>query len=57
MAQAGEHLYKVQRGDTLNMISSAQLGNSQRYREIQRRNYLANPNLILAGQQLGIPVR
>jgi ABC-type amino acid transport substrate-binding protein len=57
VAQAGERLYKVQRGDTLNMISSAQLGNSQRYREIQRRNNLANPNLILAGQQLVIPVR
>lgn len=56
-AQAGEHVYKVKQGDTLNMISSTQLGNSQRYREIQRRNNLANPNLILAGQQLVIPVR
>jgi ABC-type amino acid transport substrate-binding protein len=56
-AQSGEHVYKVKQGDTLNMISAAQLGNSQRYREIQRRNNLPNPNLILAGQQLVIPVR
>jgi ABC-type amino acid transport substrate-binding protein len=56
-AQTGEHMYKVKQGDTLNMISSAQLGNGQRYREIQRRNNLANPNLILAGQQLVIPAR
>lgn len=56
-AQSGEHVYKVKQGDTLNMISSSQLGNSQRYREIQKRNNLANPNLILAGQQLVIPVR
>ena len=55
--QAGEHSYQVRQGDTLNLISSMQLGNSQRYHEIQRRNNLANPNLILVGQQLVIPIR
>lgn len=55
--QSGEHAYKVRQGDTLNLISSMQLGSSQRYPEIQRRNNLANPNLILVGQQLVIPVR
>jgi LysM repeat protein len=56
-ATAGEHVYAVRQGDTLNLIAASQLGNGQRYTEIQRRNNLANPNLILVGQHLVIPVR
>lgn len=56
-ATAGERVYVVKQGDTLNLIASSQLGSGQRFREIQRRNNLANPNLILAGQHLVIPVR
>ncbi|MCA8251892.1 transporter substrate-binding domain-containing protein [Burkholderia sp. AU31624] len=56
-AASGEHTYVVKAGDTLNMIAASKLGSGQRYREIQRRNNLANPNLILAGQHLVIPVR
>ncbi|MGN7980916.1 LysM peptidoglycan-binding domain-containing protein [Burkholderia sp. 22313] len=47
----------VKAGDTLNLIVASKLGSGQRYREIRRCNNLANPNLILAGQHLGIPVR
>ncbi|WP_321956136.1 transporter substrate-binding and LysM peptidoglycan-binding domain-containing protein [Paraburkholderia bannensis] len=53
----GEHTYAVKRGDTLNTIAAAQLGAGSRYRDIQRRNNLPNPNLILVGEQLVIPVR
>ncbi|POR55076.1 ABC-type amino acid transport substrate-binding protein [Paraburkholderia eburnea] len=56
-AGAGEHAYTVRQGDTLNLIASSQLGNGARYRELQRRNNLANPNLILVGQALVIPAR
>ncbi|MGF6603583.1 nucleoid-associated protein YgaU [Paraburkholderia sp. GAS448] len=56
-AGAGEHAYAVRQGDTLNHIASAQPGNGSRYREIQRRNNLANPNLILVGEHLVIPAR
>ncbi|WP_179404283.1 transporter substrate-binding and LysM peptidoglycan-binding domain-containing protein [Burkholderia guangdongensis] len=54
-AGAGEQAYVVKQGDTLNLIASSKLGNGARYREIQRRNNLANPNLILVGQHLVIP--
>jgi ABC-type amino acid transport substrate-binding protein len=56
-AGAGERTYSVRHGDTLNTIASAQLGNGSRYRDIQRRNNLANPNLILVGETLVIPAR
>jgi nucleoid-associated protein YgaU len=39
------------------MIASSQLGGGARYRDIQQRNNLPNPNLILVGQQLIIPAR
>ncbi|MBK5065793.1 transporter substrate-binding domain-containing protein [Burkholderia sp. R-70199] len=54
---AGEHTYAVRARDTLNVIAASQLGNGQRYRDIQTRNNLANPNLILVGQKLVIPAR
>lgn len=56
-ASAGEHAYVVRAHDTLNIIASRELGNIQRYRDIQSRNNLANPNLILVGQKLVIPTR
>jgi ABC-type amino acid transport substrate-binding protein len=56
-ATTREHIYTVKHGDTLNLIASSQLGNGARYTEIQRRNNLPNPNLILIGQQLVIPQR
>jgi ABC-type amino acid transport substrate-binding protein len=56
-AVAGEHTYTVRQRDTLNLIASSQLGTGQRYREIQTRNNIPNPNLILVGQKLVIPAR
>lgn len=56
-ATSGERDYTVKHGDTLNLIASAQLGNGSRYRDIQQRNNLPNPNLILVGQRLVIPAR
>ena len=56
-ATKGERLYTVRQGDTLNTIAASQLGNAQRYREIQKRNNLANPNLIIINQQLIMPAR
>jgi ABC-type amino acid transport substrate-binding protein len=56
-AGAGEHTYAVRPRDTLNLIASSQLGDGQRYREIQTRNNIPNPNLILVGQKLVIPAR
>lgn len=56
-ASTGEHTYIVRSRDTLNLIASNQLGNSQRYRDIQTRNNIPNPNLILVGQKLVIPAQ
>lgn len=56
-AASGEHNYTVKSHDTLGVIASSQLGNGQRYREIQKRNNLPNPNLITVGQVLVIPVK
>jgi Bacterial extracellular solute-binding proteins, family 3/LysM domain len=56
-AVQGERNYIVRQGDTLNMIASSLLGSGARYRDIQQRNNLPNPNLILVGQQLVIPGR
>lgn len=53
----GERSYTVRQGDTLNLIASSQLGAGNRYAEIQRRNNLPNPNLIMVGQVLVIPAR
>lgn len=54
-ASGNEKTYVVKSGDTLNLIASSQLGSAQRYVEIQKRNNLPNPNLILVGQRLVIP--
>lgn len=54
-ASSGEHVYVVQRGDTLGKIATAQLGSSAAYRKIQARNNLPNPDLIQVGQNLVIP--
>lgn len=54
-AVAGERTYNVKSGDTLAMIAKALLGDAKRYREIEIRNNLPNPNLIQVGQVLVIP--
>lgn len=56
-AASGERTYTVKARDTLNLIASSQLGNGSRYREIQKRNNLPNPNLITIGQALVIPTK
>lgn len=56
-ATSGEKTYVVRSGDTLNAIAASQLGSGTRYVEVQKRNNLPNPNLILIGQHLIIPVR
>lgn len=56
-ASGGEKTYVVRSGDTLNAIALSQLGSGARYAEVQKRNNLPNPNLILIGQHLIIPVR
>jgi ABC-type amino acid transport substrate-binding protein len=56
-AKASERSYTVKQGDTLNLIASAQLGQGSRYVEIQKRNNLPNPNLIMVGQVLVLPSR
>ncbi|QVN18950.1 transporter substrate-binding and LysM peptidoglycan-binding domain-containing protein [Burkholderia pyrrocinia] len=56
-ATAGERTYRVRPGDRLASIAARQLGAASRYREIQTRNNLPNPNLILVGQALVIPQR
>jgi nucleoid-associated protein YgaU len=55
-ATSGEKAYLVKAGDTLNLIASSQLGSAAKYVQIQKRNNLPNPNLILVGQHLIIPV-
>jgi ABC-type amino acid transport substrate-binding protein len=54
-AASGEHSYTVRPGDTLGKIAASQLGSTGKYRAIQARNNLPNPNLIQVGQQLVIP--
>lgn len=54
-ADRNEVVYVVKVGDTLSKIAAAQLGNSQRYTEIETRNNLPNPNLIQVGQKLVVP--
>jgi nucleoid-associated protein YgaU len=56
-AASGERTYIVKQGDTLNNIAYATLGSGGRFHEIQVRNNLPNPNLILVGQHLVIPAR
>jgi ABC-type amino acid transport substrate-binding protein len=56
-ASGAEHTYTVKARDTLNLIAASQLGNGSRYRDIQKRNNLPNPNLITVGQNLVIPAK
>nr|WKF58683.1 Lysine/arginine/ornithine-binding periplasmic protein [Paraburkholderia busanensis] len=56
-ASGGEKTYVVRSGDTLNAIALSQLGSGTRYVDVQKRNNLPNPNLILVGQRLIIPQR
>lgn len=54
-ATSGERTYAVKRGDTLGTIATSQMGSAGKYRAIQKRNNLPNPNLIQVGQSLVIP--
>lgn len=54
-ASGGERTYTVKAGDTLALIARSQMGSPGKYRSIQKRNNLPNPNLIMIGQQLVIP--
>jgi|SRR5476651_71961 len=54
-ATGGEHTYTVKQGDTLAVIAHSQMGSAGKYRVIQKRNNLPNPNLITIGQRLVIP--
>lgn len=54
-ASAGEGAYVVRVGDTLSVIAGKLLGSTARYKEIEARNNLPNPNLIQVGQKLVIP--
>lgn len=47
--------YQVQPGDTLFALARREYGDSTLYPVIARQNHLANPDLILSGQQLLIP--
>ena len=47
--------YTVKRGDSLWSIARSQLGDGNRWSEIQALNGLANPNVITVGQVLKIP--
>ena len=44
--------YTVQKGDTLCSISKKCLGDSGKYKEIAKKNNIANPSLIYPGQVL-----
>lgn len=54
-AGANETVYVVKAGDTLSTIAANLLGNKMRFRDIESRNNLANPDLIQVGQKLVIP--
>lgn len=54
-ASSNETVYVVKAGDTLSTIAQTIYGNKMRYREIETRNNLPNPNLISVAQKLVIP--
>lgn len=47
--------YEVQPGDTLFALARSEYGDSTLYPVIARQNHLANPDLIVVGQELLIP--
>ena len=47
--------YTVQPGDTLFGIAAREYGDGDLYPVIARQNHLANPDLILVGQELLVP--
>jgi LysM repeat protein len=48
--------YVVQRGDTLGKIAANKLGDGKRWQEIVQLNAVSNPNFLLVGQQLRLPL-
>lgn len=55
-AVASEAKYKVQPGDTLSEISQSHYGDVGYVGEIQQRNPIVDPDLILAGETIILPV-
>lgn len=54
-ATTGERTYVVKSGDTLSTIARSVYGDTKRFRDLEARNNLPNPNLIQVGQVLVIP--
>lgn len=53
----GARVHVVASGDSLAMLAEKYLGRTDRYKEIEALNNMANPNLIIVGQRLAIPER
>jgi nucleoid-associated protein YgaU len=49
--------YEVKAGDTLSKISRRLLGDSRKYKDLAEYNDISNPNLILKGSKLEIPLK
>lgn len=58
LARNGRRLYVVRAGDTLSAIAARHLGSRDRYSAIFRanRHKIRNPNVILPGQRLFLPI-
>lgn len=49
--------YKIKVGDTLFKISRRLLGDSRKYKDLAEYNDISNPNIILKGSKLEIPLK
>lgn len=56
LASQAEFEYTVKPGDTMWEISAAFIGDPLAFRELARRNGIANPDLIFPGQRLLLPL-
>ena len=56
LVAAADFLYRVERGDTLTGIGQRKLVDPSLWRKVARHNRLTNPNLIVPGQVLRIPL-
>ncbi len=55
-ANDGVMIYTVQAGDTLSQIARTQLSNPEAWRQLQRLNKVADPNRLVPGARLKIPL-